>query len=491
MSTAAATEWEPVIGLEVHAHLKTETKLYCSCRNLFGAPPNTLCCPVCLGLPGSLPVMNERAFELALKAALALNCRITSFTKQDRKNYYYPDQPKNYQISQYDRPFAAQGFLEISLPGGERRRIGVTRVHLEEDAGKLVHDESGAGGDSGVDLNRAGAPLIEIVSEPDLRSALEARLYVEKLARILLYLEVCDCNLQEGSLRCDANVSLRPKGETALRTRREIKNMNSFRFIEAAVARELEEQKAAYETGGTVEQSTRLFDGQTGELRTMRLKEQAHDYRYFPEPDLPPLVVTPERVAELRATLGEMPEARLARYREELGLSAYDAGVLVEHKARGDYFEKVAAAGIPAKSAANWIISDCQGVLREKGRNLENCGVSPERMAELLALVRTGAINRATAKERVLPAMLASGRSAAEIIAAEGLGQVSDSAALEKTVDEVLSRNARLAADFAAGKDATRNAIFGACMKALGGKADPAALRPILEARLKSLREKK
>ena len=489
MTLTAAVEWEAVIGLEVHAQLKTDTKLYCGCATRFGQPPNTQVCPVCLGLPGSLPVMNERAFRLALKAALALHCEIARFTKIDRKNYYYPDLPKNYQISQYDLPFARKGWLEIRLPDGSPRRIGITRVHLEEDAGKLVHDESGAGGDSGVDLNRTGIPLIEIVSEPDLRSAAEARAYMEALAQILLYLDVCDCNMQEGSLRCDANVSLRPRGQAGLNTRREIKNMNSFRFVEQAVAAEIADQKTVYLGGGAVEQSTRLFDGQTGELRTMRTKEQAQDYRYFPDPDLPPITLTPEMIAQVEAEIGELPEARRDRYQTQLGLSAYDAGVMVEHKAMGDYFERLAGAGIPVKTAANWIISDCQGVLKEKGRTFEDCGVAPERMAELLRLVEAGGINRATAREKVLPAMLDTGRPPGQIVREQGLAQVSDTDAIGKAVDEVLAANQKLVQDYLGGKEATFNAIFGRCMKALGGKANPAVLRAILGQKLEALRE--
>ena len=488
---AAAVEWEPVIGLEVHAQLKTDTKMFCGCKTSFGDPPNTHVCPVCLGLPGSLPVLNGKAFRMALRAALALNCHIAGFTKADRKNYYYPDLPKNYQISQYDLPFATKGWLDLALPDGAPRRIGITRVHIEEDAGKLVHDESGGGGESGVDLNRAGTPLIEIVSEPDLRSPAEARAYMEALAQVLLYLDVCDCNMQEGSLRCDANVSVRPKGQRELNTRREIKNMNSFRFVEMAVEAEIREQRALYDAGGTVEQSTRLFNGQTGEIRTMRTKEHAQDYRYFPEPDLPPVTITPEMVAEARAEIGELPDARLRRYREQSGLSAYDAGVLVEHKALGDYFEQLLAAGAAAKAAANWIISDCQGILKEKGLRIENCGITPARMAELLKLVEAGAINRATAKDKVFPVMLEAGKDAAEIVKEKGLGQVSDSAAIEKTVDEVLAANPKLVQDYVGGKDATLNAIFGQCMKAFQGKANPGVIRPILEGKLKERREKR
>lgn len=485
--------WEPVIGLEVHAQLKTDTKLFCGCETSFGAPPNTKVCPVCLGLPGSLPVMNGKAFRHALKAALALNCAIARFTKWDRKNYYYPDLPKNYQISQYDLPFATKGWLDITLPDGTAKRIGITRVHVEEDAGKLLHDESGAGGESGVDLNRAGTPLIEIVSEPDLRTPAEARAYMEALAKVLLYLDVCDCNMQEGSLRCDANVSIRSNASAPFNTRREIKNMNSFRFVEAAIETEIAEQKQIYAEGGKVLQQTRLFNGQTGEIRTMRSKEEASDYRYFPEPDLPPVTLTDADLDAVRGEITELPEARLKRYMNDLKLSEKDAGVLVEFKAMGDYFEQLLKEGIAAKSAANWIISDCQGLLKEHYLNIETCGIAPKAMAELLKLIEAGTINRASAKEKVFPAMLdAKGAKSAEAIVKEqGLAQVSDSAEIGTKIDEVIAKSDKLVKDYLSGKDAVVNAIFGACMKAFQGKGNPAVIRPLLEQKLKQLKEGK
>jgi len=490
-ATATATDWEAIMGLEVHAQLKTETKMFCSCPTSFGASPNTHVCPVCLGLPGSLPVVNKQAFDLALQAALALNCQVAPFTKFDRKNYYYPDLPKNYQISQWDLPLALKGWLDITLPDGTTKRIGITRVHMEEDAGKLLHDESGSGGESGVDLNRAGTPLIEIVSEPDLRSPLEARLYMEKLAQVLEYLEVCDCNMQEGSLRCDANVSIRPRDQKEFNTRREIKNMNSFRFVEMAVETEIEEQKGLYARGEKVIQSTRLFNGQTGEIRTMRTKEQAHDYRYFPEPDLPPITIGKEQLDAVRKGLKELPEARRTRYLEQLKLTPYDAGVLIEHKGLGDYFEALVRENIPAKNAANWIISDCKGVLKERYLSLETCGIAPAQMAELLKLVEGGQISRATAKDQVLPLMLDTKKSAGAIVQEQGLAQVSDSGAIEQTIAEALKKEAKLVADYMAGKDAVSNAIFGKVMKAMGGKGNPGVIRPLLDAALKKLREQK
>ncbi len=479
--------WTPVIGLEVHAQMKTRTKLFCGCPTSFGAPPNTHVCPVCLGLPGSLPVLNGKAFEFALKTGLALDCEIAGFTKQDRKNYYYPDLPKNYQISQYDLPFATNGHLDIELDGGETKRIGVTRVHLEEDAGKLVHDDLGGG--SGVDLNRAGTPLIEIVSEPDLRSPAEARVYMEVLAKVLEYLEVCDCNMQEGSLRCDANVSIRPPDQKTFNTRREIKNMNSFRFVEAAIAKEIAEQREIYATGGTVQQSTRLFNGQTGEIRTMRTKEDAQDYRYFPEPDLPPITVSDEFIARVRESIGESPEARLERYQKDHQLNAKDAAVLVDHKALGDYFESLLAEGLSAKAASTWVLNDSQKPLKDAKLTLEHCGLSVQQMGALLKQIEEGVINRSTAKDVVFPEMLASKKDAQTIVKEKGLAQVSDTSEIEAVVDGVISSETKLVADYVGGKDVVINALFGRCMKALKGKGNPKVIRPLLEKKLKLLRE--
>jgi aspartyl-tRNA(Asn)/glutamyl-tRNA(Gln) amidotransferase subunit B len=481
-------EYEAVIGLEVHAQLKTDSKMFCGCRTSFGEPPNTLVCPVCLGLPGSLPAPNAKAFELALRAALALHCEITPFTKFDRKNYYYPDLPKNYQISQYDLPFSRQGRLDIVVEGNVKR-IGITRIHMEEDAGKLVHAENG--GVSCVDLNRAGTPLLEIVSEPDLRSAAEARAYMEALAHILEFIGVCDCNLQEGSLRCDANVSLRPKGQERLNTRREIKNMNSFRFVEQAIQVEMAEQKALYDRGEKVSQETRLFNGDTGVIRTMRGKEDAHDYRYFPEPDLPPITITAEMLAGLKEKQAELPAARLQRYLQELKLGEYDAKVLTDAKALGDYFEEVLKCGVPPKSAANWLTSDLQGILKEHHLTIETCGLPPPAVAELINLVeKDKKINRAAAKEIVFPKMLAAKKSALEIAQAENLLIVADSSATIRVIDTVLGKSPKLVADYVGGKDAVLNAILGKCMAEFKGKGDPAVIRAALEEKLKALRSK-
>jgi len=484
-----AASYEPVIGLEVHAQLKTNTKMFCGCSTVFGEPPNTQVCPVCLGLPGSLPVPNAQAFEFALKTALALNCEIVGFTKFDRKNYYYPDLPKNYQISQYDLPFSKKGYLDIEVDG-KTKRIGITRIHMEEDAGKLVHSDDGTG--SGVDLNRAGTPLLEIVSEPDIRTAAEARAYMEKLAHILEFTGVCDCNMQEGSLRCDANVSVRPPDQEKFNTRREIKNMNSFRFVEAAIITEIAEQKSIYASGGTVHQETRLFNGQTGEIRTMRTKEDAQDYRYFPEPDLPPITITPEMIAALKGNREELPEERKKRYVEQYKLSEYDAMVLTNDKGMGDYFEAALKLGVAPKVAANWITADLQGILKERNLTIDTCGIAPPEVVELIDLVeKHKKVNRTAAKEVIFPKMLDTKNSALRIATDENLIIVADTGATEKIIDEVLAKSAKFVADYVAGKDAVVNAIFGACMKEFKGKGDPAVIRPMLEKKLKALREKK
>jgi aspartyl-tRNA(Asn)/glutamyl-tRNA(Gln) amidotransferase subunit B len=473
------------MGLEVHAQLKTRTKMFCGCPTSFGEPPNTQVCPVCLGLPGSLPVVNAQAFDFALKAALALHCEIVGFTKFDRKNYYYPDLPKNYQISQYDLPLCKKGYLDISVEG-KTKRIGITRIHMEEDAGKLVHSE---GGGSGVDLNRAGTPLLEIVSEPDLRSPAEARAYMEAIAHILEFLGVCDCNMQEGSLRCDANVSVRPMGQAHFNTRREIKNMNSFRFVEMAVTTEVAEQIELYNKGGTVSQETRLFNGETGVIRTMRTKEDAQDYRYFPEPDLPPITITPAMIDAVRGRLEELPEARKQRYISALKLSEYDTKVLTDFKPMGDFFEAVLKEGITPKFAANWITADLQGILKERKQTIDTCGLAPSAIAELIRLVEVDKkINRAAAKEVVFPKMLETKKNAEVIAREENVLIVADSGATEKVIDDVIQKFPKLVADYVAGKDAVINAIFGKCMGEFKGKGDPAVIRPMLEKKLLTLR---
>jgi aspartyl-tRNA(Asn)/glutamyl-tRNA(Gln) amidotransferase subunit B len=433
-------------------------------------------------------VVNALAFEFALKAALALHCEIVGFTKFDRKNYYYPDLPKNYQISQYDLPFCKNGYLDITVDG-KPKRIGITRIHMEEDAGKLVHSENGG---SGVDLNRAGTPLLEIVSEPDLRTPAEARAYMEAVAHILEFLGICDCNMQEGSLRCDANVSVRPVGQEKLNTRREIKNMNSFRYVEQAIEIEISEQIGIYEKGGTVRQETRLFNGDTGVIRTMRTKEDAQDYRYFPEPDLPPITITKAMIDEIKNKLDELPEARKQRYINELKLSEYDAKVLTDFKPMGDYFEAVLKEGVAPKFAANWITADLQGILKELKQTIDTCGLAPKAVAELIQLVeKDKKINRAAAKETVFPKMLETKKSALEIATEANLLIVVDTGATDKVIEDVLLKFPKLVDDYVGGKDAVINAIFGKCMGEFKGKGDPAVIRPMLEKKLLALREKK
>lgn len=480
MATATTVDWEPVIGLEVHAQMRTKTKLFCGCANRFGDAPNTNVCPVCLGLPGSLPVMNGQAFDFALKTALALNCEIARFTKSDRKNYYYPDLPKNYQISQYDLPFSSKGWLDIVLPGGEKKRIGITRVHLEEDAGKLMHDELGGG--SGVDLNRAGTPLIEIVSEPDLRSPAEARAYMEALAQLLEYLGVCDCNMQEGSLRCDANVSIRPPGQAKFNTRREIKNMNSFRFVEAAVEKEIAEQKGIYASGGAVRQETRLFNGQTGEIRTMRAKEEASDYRYFPEPDLVPFHLDPAFVEKQRSMLPELPAARRARYQSQFGLSAYDAGVLTSSRALADFFETTVKLSGNPKESANWIANGVLANLSDPAITAKSVDELPFRahdLAELIELVANQTIHNNVGRT-VLRGMFESGKSPRQIVKEQGLEQVSDEGQLESWCREALVGKDKVIADVKAGKTKAVAALMGPVMKASKGSANPQKVQEIL-----------
>jgi aspartyl-tRNA(Asn)/glutamyl-tRNA(Gln) amidotransferase subunit B len=482
-------EYEVIIGLEVHAQLKTNTKMFCGCPTSFGEAPNTQVCPICLGLPGSLPVPNAKAFELALKTALALHCNVAGFTKFDRKNYYYPDLPKNYQISQWDLPLAKGGHLDIATDKGQKR-IGITRIHMEEDAGKLVHAET-AGGGSGVDLNRAGTPLIEIVSEPDLRTPAEARAYMEALAHILEFIDVCDCNMQEGSLRCDANVSIRPVGQTQFNTRREIKNMNSFRYVEAAIIAEIAEQKEIYGSGGTVHQETRLFNGETGKIKTMRSKEDAHDYRYFPEPDLPPITINNAMLEQAQGKQEELPEARKQRYIDDLKLPENHAITLTNSREMGDYFEAVLALGVAPKIASNWIANDLQGILKERNLTMHTSGLQPAAVVELINLVeKDKKINRAAAKEIVFLKMLDTKKTAAQIAQEENLLIVADSSAMTKVIDDVLMKQTKLVNDYLAGKDAVINAIFGKCMAEFKGKGDPAVLRPALEKKLKELREK-
>jgi aspartyl-tRNA(Asn)/glutamyl-tRNA(Gln) amidotransferase subunit B len=469
---------EPVIGLEVHCQLLTATKIFCACANRFGDPPNTNVCPVCLGLPGALPVLSRHAVTLALRAALATHCTVQPRSVFARKNYFYPDLPKGYQISQYEEPLATDGFLEIA-DGDGFRRVRLNRIHMEEDAGKLLH-EGFAWSDtrSGVDFNRSGVPLIEIVSEPDLRSAEEAHEYLAALKAILLYAGVSDGNMEEGSLRCDANVSVRAKGAQTLGTRVEIKNLNSFRNVARAIEHETARQAMLVASGRAVVQETRLWNADKGETAPMRSKEEAHDYRYFPEPDLPPLMVTPEWVEEVRASLPELPAQRRERLVAQYRLPAYDAGVLTLEREVADYFEAVAQASGNAKAASNWVMTE---VLRKrKERPDGTIGVSAEHLAELIRLVDGGTVSRSTAKD-VLERVWGTGEAPGPLVAREGLGQVSDEAALRTAIEAVVAESPGQVATYRSGKTSTLGWFVGQVMRRTGGKANPQLASELLK----------
>lgn len=474
------TEYEPVIGLEVHAQLSTESKLFSWSANTFGASPNSHVDVVCLGMPGVLPVLNERAVELAVRAAIGLDCTIHSASQWSRKNYFYPDLPKGYQISQFDRPYATQGFLSFEFEGGEKT-VGITRIHMEEDAGKNVHDDLVAGRRSYVDFNRAGVPLIEIVSEPEIRSAAEAAAYMRTMRQILRYLEVCDGNMEEGSLRCDANVSLRPRGQEEFGTRAEIKNINSFRFVEQAIDYEILRQEELLRGGGTVVQETRLWDSQAKKTRSMRSKEDAHDYRYFPDPDLPELVLEDDFIAGLRGALPELPKAKIERYREELGLSDYDAKILTDDAEIARFFEAALSAHSNPKGVANWVINE---VLREvKDQPLSSLKFDAAALGQLVGLIDAKTISGTIAKE-VFAEMMASGTDPAAIVEAKGLKQLDDTDAIEALVATVLANHEESVAKYKAGKTNVKGFLVGQVMKASRGKANPQLVNRLLDEKL-------
>jgi len=476
--------YQAVIGLEVHVQLKTDTKIFCGCSTRFGASPNSQTCPVCLGMPGALPVLNKKVVEFAIRAGLATNCRIAPRSVFARKNYFYPDLPKGYQISQFELPICQNGHLDIEVEG-EAKRIGITRIHMEEDAGKLVHsDIPGLGSGSGVDLNRACTPLLEIVSEPDIRSADEAVAYLKKLHQIVVYLGICDGNMEEGSFRCDANVSVMPVGSDTFGTRTETKNVNSFRFVKQAIEYEIERQIELIEEGGKVVQETRLFNPDTGETRSMRGKEEAHDYRYFPDPDLVPLVISNDWVEDARLSLPELPEARRSRYRAELGLSDYDAEVLTATREMAEYFEACLAAGAPAKGAANWTMGEVTRALNEAGKGIEECPVSPERLTALLQLMEKGTISGKIAKT-VFDEMWSSDKTPEAIVEEKGLVQVSDTGAIEKIIDEIMAANMGQVEEFRGGKEKVFGFFVGQVMRASKGKANPAVVNELLMKKLK------
>ncbi len=471
--------YETVIGLEVHVQLKTATKIFCSCPAGSGGEPNTRVCPVCLGLPGTLPVLNRKVIELAVRAGLALNCTVSGFSKFDRKNYFYPDLPKAYQISQYDRPLNSSGWLEI--PAGEgKRRIGITRAHLEEDAGKLVHFEEGW---SGVDYNRAGIPLLEIVSEPDLRAPREAGEYLKALRAVMRYLGVSDCDMEKGSFRCDANISLRPSGAPELGVKAEIKNLNSFKAVERALEYEETRQRELLERGETVLQETRLYNADLQRTSSMRSKEEAHDYRYFSDPDLAPVVWEKERLEELRRSLPELPLARLSRFREEYGLPLHDAGVLTAERPLADYFEAAASSAGNPKTLSNWVMGELLGKLNEAGLTIGESPIPPGGLARLVSLIEEGKISGKIAK-RVFAEMFRSGGDPEKIVEERGLLQISDRGELEAVVERVIRENPGPVGDFRSGKKAALGFLVGRVMKATGGQANPKLVNRLLHSRL-------
>ena len=476
-------KFEPVIGLEVHAQLLTDSKLFCGCSTKFGAEPNTQVDPICLGMPGVLPVLNRKAVEFAIKMALAVECEVKHKSVFARKNYFYPDLPKGYQISQYTEPLAEKGRLEIEVDGA-KKTIGITRIHMEEDAGKLLHGEGAQDAAfSFVDLNRTGVPLIEIVSEPDIRSADEAQAYLKALRDILVYLGICSGNMEEGSFRCDANISVRPVGTEKFGTRAELKNMNSFKFVKEAIDYEIRRQVDLIESGGKVIQETRLFDSAKGITASMRSKEEAHDYRYFPDPDLLPIIVTDELINQVRSTLPELPIARRERFVSEYGIPSYDAGVLTASRDLADYYEQAVKETGEPKLSSNWIMGELLRLLNEDSRDVRDCPISPGGVADIIKMVKGGQISGKMAKE-VFEEMYKTGKAAADIVKAKGLTQISDEGELAKIVEEIVKNNPDNVAKFKAGKTTVMGFFVGEIMKATKGKAHPQVINKLLKEKL-------
>lgn len=474
-------EYEVVIGLEVHAELATKTKMYCGCSTEFGSDPNTHCCPICTGMPGVLPVLNEKVVEYAVKAGLATNCEISRFSKQDRKNYFYPDLPKAYQTSQYDLPLCIGGHVDFKV-GEKQKTVGITRIHIEEDAGKLIHDAYT--GDTLVDMNRCAVPLIEIVSEPDMRSAEEAVGYMQTLKSILEYLEVSDCKMQEGSLRCDVNLSVRPVGQKEFGTRSETKNLNSFRSIERSIAYEIQRQIEVLENGGKVEQETRRWDDAKGYGYAMRSKEDAQDYRYFPEPDLAPIVLSDEYIENVRKSIPEMPNVKKQRYIEKFNLSEYDSEQITNSKYSAEFFEKSEKICHDPKSVANWMMSDFAKLLKEAEIDeINNSKVSPENLASLIGLINKGTISSAIAK-KVFAEMFETGKNAEDIVKEKGLIQITDEGAIKEIVIKIINSNPQSVSDYRAGKDKALGFLVGQIMKESKGKANPQTVNKLLKEQL-------
>ncbi|MBR6504258.1 MAG: Asp-tRNA(Asn)/Glu-tRNA(Gln) amidotransferase subunit GatB [Clostridia bacterium] len=474
-------DYEIVIGLEVHSELSTKTKIFCSCPTEFGGEANSHCCPVCMGMPGALPVLNEKVVEYAVKAGLATNCEISKNSKNDRKNYFYPDTPKAYQISQFDKPLCEKGFIDIDLENG-KKTIGITRIHIEDDAGKLNHDDLGR--DSLVDLNRAGVPLIEIVSEPDLRSAKEAENYLRKLKSILEYIEVSDCKMEEGSLRADVNVSVRKKGTTEFGTRTEMKNMSSFRSIVRAIEYEASRQIEVIENGGNVDQETLRWDDVSGKTYSMRSKEDAHDYRYFPEPDLLPIKLSDEYIEDIKSNLPEMPESRKARYIENYGFTEKEANHLTNSKYLSNFFEETIKIYNNPKAVVNWITSDISREMNEREIEAENLPFTAKELAELITLIDKGTISSAIAK-KVLTELFENPKSPEEIIKEKGWIQISDEGAIKEVVIKILENNPQSIIDYKAGKDRALGFLVGQAMKETKGKANPQMLNKMFLEELK------
>ncbi|MEK6697719.1 MAG: Asp-tRNA(Asn)/Glu-tRNA(Gln) amidotransferase subunit GatB [Nitrospirota bacterium] len=473
-------KYEAVIGLEVHAQLQTNTKIFCGCGTAFGEEANTRTCQVCIGMPGVLPVLNRKAVEYTVKTGLATHGTISPSSRFARKNYFYPDLPKGYQISQYELPLCQKGYVEIVVDGAVKR-IGITRIHLEEDAGKNLHHAEG--GASLVDLNRAGTPLMEIVSEPDIRTPDEASEYLKKLRSILRYIEVSDADMEKGNFRCDANVSLRPAGAKEFGTRAEVKNVNSFKFVVKALEYEIKRQAQILDEGGTVAQETRLFDSTKGVTFSMRSKEEAHDYRYFPEPDLVPVVISPEAIESIRKTIPELPDARRERFVKEYGLPEYDADMLTQTRAMAGYFEEAAKLSGRPKVISNWMMGELMRLLNADNRELEDCPLRPDRLAGMVKMISDGAISTKIAKT-VFEEMYKTGKDAETVVKDQGLVQVSDTGAIEKIIDEVIKANAGQAAEYKAGKEKLFGFFVGQVMKASKGKANPDVVNQLLKKKL-------